>query len=148
MTQVAVLFTVHTLLLRLKNPLHDVEVFFIFHSGEWWTREFFFFYFFYLLREIFLLLREVGRLHEIAGVSHRKRESWHLCIASGKKITEGIATNPVTESLGLSANTALSRDFGLRHSLLWNVAPKLCSWIIWSRTITHSLGKLGLYFVQ
>ena len=33
-------------------------------------------------------------------------------LQSGKKITEGIATTHVTESLGASANTALSRDFG------------------------------------
>ena len=40
-------------------------------------------------------------------------------IESGKKMTEGIATNPVTESLAVSANAALSWDFGLRHIALW-----------------------------
>ena len=30
-------------------------------------------------------------------------------------MTAGIATTPVTESLPVSANTALSQDFGLQH---------------------------------
>ena len=33
-----------------------------------------------------------------------------------------------------------SRDFA--SLWLWDYAPKLCSWNIWSRTITHSLGKV------
>ena len=42
-----------------------------------------------------------------------------VIVSPGKKITEGIATTPVTESLAVSANTALSQNFGLRHITLW-----------------------------
>ena len=78
-------------------------------------------------------------------------------ILPGKKITGGIAMTLVTESFVVSHNVPnpkFSQDFGSRVCdtvLLWNFVPKLWSWIIWSRTITHSLGKvraIHLYFVQ
>ena len=38
----------------------------------------------------------------------------------------GIETNPVNKSLSISANTALSRDFGLRHI----ASVKCCPYIM------------------
>ena len=48
----------------------------------------------------------------------------------GRVLRAGIERNPVSKSLFISANTALSRDFGLRHIASVNVAPTICSWIM------------------
>ena len=64
-------------------------------------------------------------------------------VISGKKITEGIGTNPVTEPFVVSVDIPCMpwRKFSWdSRVLLWNFAPKLWSWNIYSRTITRSKG--------
>ena len=57
----------------------------------------------------------------------------------GSVLRAGIDTSPVNKSLTISANTALSRDFGLRH-----IAPVTCQVCPYIMLMDHSPGKLHI----
>ena len=74
-----------------------------------------------LLGWMWQIVRESYSLEEGNALYH-----YYTCKA-GKKMTAGIATTTVPESLPVWANTALWRDFGVRHIALYmlplNFAP-------------------------
>ena len=63
-------------------------------------------------------------------------------IQPGKKITEGIATNPVTEPFAVSVNIPCMPWCKFSRVILWNFTTRL-----WSLNILHMVWAM-FYFVQ
>ena len=63
---------------------------------------------------------------------------------AGKKITEAISTNPVTEPFAVSVNIHRMPWRKFSRVILWNFATKY----LWSWNIYHIIFRKGLYFVK